>query len=78
MVQGDLVKRFSRFHCTTHGFTTPHLEKRSGKGPFDYECHGMKRRVKEALCINAEENAMNKKWELELNPIWFSLFRNFP
>ena len=40
----------------------------------DKERHGMKGRVKKALCINAEKNPMNKDRGLELNPIWFSLF----
>ena len=40
----------------------------------DCERHGMKRRVKEALYINAEKHSMNKDKGLELNPIWFSFF----
>ena len=38
------------------------------------EPHGLKRRVKEALHINAEKHSMNKDNGLELNTIWFSLF----
>ena len=41
----------------------------------DCECHGLKRRVKEALHINAEKHSMNRDEGLELNPIWF---RHFP
>ena len=40
-----------------HGLDFDNLEV------IDYEHHGMKRRDKEALCINAEKNPMNKdKW----------------
>ena len=40
----------------------------------DCELHGVKRRVKEAIHINAEKHCMNKDKRLELNPFWFSLF----
>ena len=40
----------------------------------DCERHGMKRRDKEALYINAEKLSMNKDKGLELNPMWFSVF----
>ena len=40
----------------------------------DCERHGLKRKIKEALHINAEKHSMNKDKGLELNPIWFSLF----
>ena len=40
----------------------------------DYERHTIKRRVKEELYINAQENAMKEDRELELTPFWFSVF----
>ena len=42
----------------------------------DCERHGLKRRVKEALYMNAEKHSRNKDKGLELNPIWLSLFPN--
>ena len=40
----------------------------------DRERHGLKRRVKEVLHINAEKHSVNKDKGLELNPTWFSVF----
>ena len=59
----------SIIHQHSLSFKTVHI--------VDHEPRAARRRVKEALHIRTDKNPMNKDKGLELEPIWFSVFRFF-
>ena len=70
--------RFDMSAAVEHPIFEQHTLDFDNVEVIDCERHGLKRRVKEALHINAEKHSLNKDKGLELNPIWFSLFPKHP